>query len=442
MTRFGVFSRGLAFAMLHGPWQSAALHAHCELALGGKPAWLAGLVERVLVAFDEAPEEADTLSVFIEQDEPLRLALPYGRPHPNIRKWFFPAQHMRSVSGAPASFRVPWIENAGALAAFLGITVPELDWLADMQRINARRTQPRLRHYHYRWVKKRGAGYRLLETPKHQLKAIQRTICQQVLARMPPSASAHGFVRERSVLSFVAPHVGQRVVLRLDLENFFCSIRLSRVRAMFMRVGYPRDVAQLLASVCAVPTPEDVLASQPYHGDRHAFTTLLRDAHLPQGAPTSPALSNLAAFKLDRRLAGLASACGAQYTRYADDLAFSGDQVFERRVSAFIVRVAVIVIEEGFRVRYRKTRVMRSGRRQQLTGLVLNERLNVPRPAFDDLRALLYNAVRFGPESQNRAQHPDFRAQLAGRISWIASTHPTRGARLSRLFEQIDWSGA
>ena len=111
-------------------------------------------------------------------------------------------------------------------------------------------------------------------------------------------------------------------------------------------------------------------------------------------------------------------------------------------MSAFIVRVAAIAIEEGFRVRYRKTRVMRSGQRQSLTGLVLNERANVSRRAFDDLRALLHNAARFGPASQNRAGHPDFRAHLSGRIAWIASTHPVRGARLARLFEQIDWSSA
>ena len=434
------FSQGLAFAMLDGPWEAAALRARCTQALAAEPSWLAALIERVLAAFDEAPEDALALGQFIERDGPLRRKLPISAGLPRIQKWFFPAPRMRNVAGAPASFRVPWIESA--LAAFLGITAAELEWFADVHRFNAARSEPRLRHYHYRWVKKRGPGYRLLETPKPKLKAIQRTICQQVLARMPPSAAAHGFVCERSVLSFVAPHVGQRVVLRLDLENFFCSIRLARVRAMFLRVGYPHDVAQLLASVCAAPTPNEVLATQPYHEERFAFSALLRCGHLPQGAPTSPAISNLAAYKLDRRLAGLATACGARYTRYADDLAFSGDRGFERSLSAFMARVGAIVIEEGFRVRYRKTRVMRSGQRQQLAGLVLNERINVSRRAFDDLRATLHNAARFGPASQNRTQHAEFRAHLAGRIAWVAATHPARGARLTRLFEQIDWTGS
>jgi RNA-directed DNA polymerase len=433
------FQRGLAFAMLDGAWDQAALIVRCELALGAKPRWLAGLVKRVRAAFDERPDEANALIRFIDEDDRLREHVPDYRL-PGIRKWFFPAPRMITVTGPPADFHVPWIETAGALAAFLAITPSELDWFADTRRLNAARVDPRLRHYHYRWLKKRTQGYRLLETPKPKLKSIQRTIASSLLARIPPSTAAHGFVCERSVLSFVTPHVGQRVVLRLDLEDFFCSIWLARVRAIFRRVGYPYDVAHLLASLCCAPTPSDVTATQPYHADRHALTTILRCAHLPQGAPTSPALSNLVAFKLDRRLAGLARACNARFTRYADDLAFSGDRKFERGLSTFIARAAAIVLEEGFRVRYRKTRVMRAGRRQQLAGLVLNQRINVERSDFDDLRALLYNAARFGPASQNRAQHVDFRAHLAGRIAWVDATNSSRGARLQRLFAQIDWS--
>ena len=127
----------------------------------------------------------------------------------------------------------------------------------------------------------------------------------------------------------------------------------------------------------------------------------LRDAHLPQGAPTSPALANLAAWRLDRRLAGLAAAFGAHVTRYADDLAFSGDEAFGRSLRFFVARVGAIAAEEGFRVNHRKTRVMRQGRRQTLCGVVDNDTTNLPRRERDRLRATLFNVARLGVESQN-----------------------------------------
>jgi RNA-directed DNA polymerase len=161
--------------------------------------------------------------------------------------------------------------------------------------------------------------------------------------------------------------------------------------------------------------------------------------HLPQGAPTSPALANICFYRVDCRLSGLARTAGAVYTRYADDLAFSGDADFARVADRFTLHVGAILLEEGFRAHYRKTRVMRRSARQYLTGIVTNERTNVPRPDFDRLRAILHNCVRFGPATQNREGHADFRAHLGGRLSYIESIHPQKAARLRTLFKQIQW---
>jgi hypothetical protein len=161
--------------------------------------------------------------------------------------------------------------------------------------------------------------------------------------------------------------------------------------------------------------------------------------HLPQGAPTSPSLANLCAYRIDCRLDGLAAAGGAAYTRYADDLAFSGDAEFDRGVETFALRVAAILLEEGFAVHHRKTRVMRQGVRQYLAGLVTNERVNVLRADFDRLKATLTNCVRHGPESQNREGHPEFRMHLAGKISFVEMVNPEKSARLRKIFEQIEW---
>jgi hypothetical protein len=138
-------------------------------------------------------------------------------------------------------------------------------------------------------------------------------------------------------------------------------------------------------------------------------------------------------------LAGLARSAGAQYTRYADDLAFSGGEAFAQCVERFSTHVAVILQEEGFRVHHRKTRIMRRAVRQHLAGLVVNRTLNVRRADFDRLKAILTNCVRLGPENQNREARPYFRAHLEGRVGFVESIHAAKGQRLRAIFEQIRW---
>jgi hypothetical protein len=161
--------------------------------------------------------------------------------------------------------------------------------------------------------------------------------------------------------------------------------------------------------------------------------------HLPQGAPSSPALANLCAYHADCRLLGLADSVGAQYTRYADDIAFSGNEDFARCAERFMLRAAAILAEEGFTVHHRKTRIMRHSVRQQLAGLVVNERMNLRRADFDELKAILTNCVRLGPASQNRQAHPHFRRHLEGRVAFVAEIHPAKGLKLARLLDQIKW---
>src|SRR5207248_6755126 len=193
------------------------------------------------------------------------------------------------------------------------------------------RTVPdeKLRHYRYRWSVKRSGGARLIEEPKPLLKHFQRVVLREILERIPVHPSAHGFRRGRSALTYAESHVGRRVVIHLDLEDFFPSVAPGRIDGLFRQCGYPEPVAHLLTGMVtntvplavwrAAPRPSDaeLLPAHFRHGNR------LAHPHLPQGAPTSPAIANLAAFRLDRRLAGLARATGLTYSRYADDLAFS-----------------------------------------------------------------------------------------------------------------------
>jgi hypothetical protein len=228
----------------------------------------------------------------------------------------------------------------------------------------------------------------------------------------------------------------------MDLRDFFPSISGARVQALFRTAGYPDALADRLGGICTTATPRGIWKTLGRGLDQLAIAdarALYAWAHLPQGAPTSPTLANLCAWRVDCRLSGLADAAGATYTRYADDLAFSGDAEFERSVERFALRAAAILLEEGFQVHHRKTRVMRRGVRQYLAGLVTNERLNVVSADFDRLKTILTNCGRHGAESQNREGHPAFRQHLDGRVGFVEMVNPSKGMRLRRLYEQIDW---
>jgi len=265
--------------------------------------------------------------------------------------------------------------------------------------------------------------------PKQRLKAIQRRILHEILDLIPPHEAAHGFRRGRSIASFVACHAGRDIVLRFDLRDFFPSFRPSRVHALFLKAGYPRAVSRLLTGLCTTVASCEVAPAYDAYSS----------PHLPQGAPTSPALANLCAYRLDCRLTGLARKLGAHYTRYADDLAFSGGKELERCARRFQIAVCRIALKEGFEVHTQKSRFMRRSVRQQLAGVVLNARPNVQRADYEELKAILHNCIRHGPDTQNREGHPDFRSHLLGRIGYVAMLHPARGAKLRAKFSQISW---
>jgi RNA-directed DNA polymerase len=359
-----------------------------------------------------------------------------------VQQWLTEPQQMQPVAAAEA-WTVPAIESAAELADWLQLEAGELEWFADLRGLGcSRKASPQLRHYHYRVLAKRSGRARLIEAPKPRLKELQRQILSLMLDKIPPHSAVHGFVKGRSIKTFAASHVGRRVVLRMDLRDFFPSISGARIQTLFRTVGYPESVADLLGGICTNAAPRDVWKAPEFDIDpiqlREA-RVLYAQPHLPQGAPTSPALANRCAYRVDCRLAGLAKAAGAEYTRYADDLAFSGGEAFERCVERFSTHVAVILHEEGFIVHHRKTRIMRQGVRQHLAGLVTNQRVNVVRADFDCLKAILTNCVRSGPESQNRDAHPRFRAHLEGRVGFVETIHPAKGKRLRKLLGQIEW---
>jgi hypothetical protein len=135
----------------------------------------------------------------------------------------------------------------------------------------------------------------------------------------------------------------------------------------------------------------------------------------------------------------LADRHGLAYSRYADDLAFSGTTDLIRLAPFLQSLIGAITVEEGFKVNHRKTRLYTQAQSQRLAGIVINEKPNLPRKTYDRLKAILYNCVRHGPESQNRDNHIDFKAHLAGRVSYACWLNPAKGAHLQSLWQQIEW---
>jgi len=217
-------------------------------------------------------------------------------------------------------------------------------------------------------IPKRSGGRRTILAPCPQLKQLQRRILRRLLGRLRAHPAATGFERGRSIVTNAAPHVGAAVVVRMDIHDFFPSTATHRVRAYLTGIGWSSEAVYLLLR----------------------WTTC--DGGLPQGAPTSPRLSNLVNYLMDARLAGLAARLGAVYTRYADDITFSFG-ADDRCAAAVAVRATKRIVDDyGYRLHLKqKLSVRRRHQSQRVTGLIVNERVALPRESRRRLRAIRHH---------------------------------------------------
>lgn len=432
----------LAQCFLGSPqWSKTELINAGAHVVGARRRWLGPLATQILQVYPrppvDAPRElaasillcepfAEAVAKAIHQRKPIRVANFVLRPAE--------ARENRQP-------RVPRLDTLASLAAMLELTCGELEWFADPQHWN-RRAERKLQHYRYEWRQRPGRLPRLLEIPAPRLRTIQRTLLRELLYPIELHGAAHGFVPGRSAGTGAAQHTGQDVVVSLDLVTFFAKVPAGRVFGTLRQAGFTEAVAHRLTGICTHAVPPRVLSLMPPGGDlneRFALRQALSLPHLPQGAPTSPMVANLSLRRLDSRLSGLADKFDARYTRYADDLAFSGGKELGRRTKAFIRAATSIVEAEGHEANRLKTRVRPSSVRQLVTSVVVNKHTNVTRSDFDRLKAILHNCLSYGPESQNRGAHADFRGYLLGHISWVAALNPDRGAKLLHDFHRIQW---
>lgn len=325
------------------------------------------------------------------------------------------------VDGAtpgPLKNGLPEIATVKALAEAIGIPMSELRFLAYDRAVS------RVSHYQRFSIPKKTGGVRLISAPMPRLKRAQYWILDNLLAKVPVHTAAHGFVPDRSILTNARVHVGRDVVVNLDLKDFFPTLIFPRIKGKFRGLGYSEPVATVLAAICTEPDVDEL----ELDGERLFATRGPR--RLPQGAPTSPILTNLVCKRLDARLDGLARSLGFTYTRYADDMTFSASGEAAGKAGALLKHVGEIVAAEGFTVHPDKTRVMRRGSRQEVTGLTVNERVAVPRDTLRRFRALLHQIDKAGPSGRSWGRTGDVFDAALGFAFFVRMVTPEIGEGL------------
>jgi hypothetical protein len=307
-------------------------------------------------------------------------------------------------------YGLPLWTSEEEVAQALGLTVKQL------RHYSIHREKETTPHYVTFAIRKRSGGHRLIHAPKRRLKAIQRTLHRELTSKLPVSPFAHGFREGRSVATNAAPHVAKPVVIKLDIADCFPTIHVGRVRGLLIAYGYSYAVAQILA-VLMTEAPR-----QPVEVDGKLYHVPVGPRVCVQGAPTSPALCNAMLRRLDHRLAGLARKHGFTYTRYADDLTFSGSDL--AKIKLLISIAARIAREEGLPLNVQKTRVLRAGQHQTVTGVTVNKTAGLSRPERRRLRAALHK------RRQDKTPDPIVDRRLRGKLAYLRMLNPDQAESL------------
>ena len=320
---------------------------------------------------------------------------------------------------------LPQLSTAAEIAEAMGITLGELRFLAF-----DRQTSTVSHYIRFKMPKKTG-GDRLISVPMPRLKQAQHWVLHNILEKIPVHPNAHGFLPGRSIVSNARPHLGAAIVINCDLKDFFPSISYKRVKGLFRSFGYSEAVATILGLICTAPDVEEVeLDGQTYY-------VAMSDRYLPQGSPASPAISNLICRNCDRRLTGMADALRFTYTRYADDLTFSSSQD-NYHIRTLLRRTESILSYESFTLHPDKTRVLRGKSSQlEVTGVVVNEKLNIDRKLLRKFRATLHQIEREGLQGKRWGNSTNVLSSIQGFANFVAMVDPEKGQRFQEQVHRI-----
>jgi RNA-directed DNA polymerase len=317
------------------------------------------------------------------------------------------------------------LADVEAFSKAVGVSITRLRWLAYHREVDTGT------HYHRWHVPKRDGTLRMISAPKPELKAVQRWITRQITERLPVHGAAHGFLTGRSIVSNAIVHAGANVVVKLDIRGFYPTVTMRRVKGLLRRAGLGEQVSTIMALLATESPRQEVVT----HGKKHFVAIAPRS--LPQGAPTSPSITNALCMRMDCRLSGLARKLGCRYTRYADDLTFSWHGDAKSDIGVLLRSVAMIVSAEGFVIHNNKTRIMRKGSRQKVTGLVVNAApdrppVRVPRETLRTLRTAIYNREKGRPGKGETLDH------LRGMAAFVMMTDREKGHAFMQRINALD----
>ncbi|MWW26434.1 reverse transcriptase family protein [Algibacter lectus] len=329
------------------------------------------------------------------------------------------------------SKNLPVLHTAEDLAKAMNISIGELRFLSFS------RKNSKISHYKRFQMAKKSGGYRLISAPMPKLKKAQHWVLESVLNIVSVHSNAHGCVIGRSIKTNAEPHVGKAVVINQDFKNFFPSVTYARIKGVFLALGYSNQVATIFSLLCSEPKILDVsLLGEDYYAQRG-------ERFLPQGAPTSPAITNILCEKLDFRLTGLANKYGFTYTRYVDDITFSGTHDSFDKITPLLKYSRYVVNSENFNLHPEKLRIMKRNAKQEVTGVVVNEKTNIPKGDLKRFRALLFQIEKDGIEGKYWTKGGNVLAQIDGYANYIFQIEPEKGVlykkRVNVILEKYNY---
>lgn len=263
-------------------------------------------------------------------------------------------------------------------------------------------------------IPKKSGGVRVIDIPCMRLKRIQKWILNNILYNFKVDESCVGFIKNKSIYDNAIQHTNKRCVLNMDIKDYFPSISRKQVFQIFYSVGYAKNVSFYLSKL------------------------LTKNDTLPQGSPASPMLSNIVSRKLDNRLKKVSACFGATYTRYADDLTFSGDE----NIKELIPIVEEIVDDENFCINRNKTRYAYYYQRQEVTGLIVNKGVSVPRKYIKEIKKEIYYCKKYGVSSHLEKTNNNksfYKEHMYGKAYFVRMINQSQGDTILNSLDEIEW---
>ena len=330
--------------------------------------------------------------------------------------------HTENNIAALQKHNLPLFENETVLATAMGIDLKELRFLAFNRKVS------NISHYHKFYMPKKSGGRRLISAPMPRLKKTQHWLLENVFNKVELHKAANGFAVNRSIVTNATAHVGKELVLNMDVKDFFPSVHFKRVKGLLQHLGYCEKIAAIISLICTEAVTDEVEI------DGKNYFVQKSERVLPQGAPTSPAITNILCFSLDNRLQGLADKLNCNYTRYADDISFSGGK--EIVAQQLVWRIKRILQDEGFTVHPDKIRIMRKGTQQEVTGVIVNEKLNINRKDLRQFRAMLHNLKKDKDSPAANPQH-HLSSYIVGYANFVKMVNPVKAIKLQQQIASL-----